>query len=266
MTMQLPQSFAAGAPETITLGPSAIPALRIAPVAPAAGPLPCLLLQHGYGADKYDLEAVGEVTAGLGFVTILPDAWGHGERFDPKQPNYNNAFSANYFVDVVRHVIDDLAVIVGALRQDTTIDAARIFLGGFSLGGITAIMATERDPTVAGVIAIAGGVSPASLEASLGMAPVDDGHRTWVAEHDMGAPQNAAKLAPRPVLLMHGRRDDRLPVSGTVRLYEAAQPAYADFPERLQMKLYDATHEISMPMLGDAIPWLVAASSSESGK
>jgi uncharacterized protein len=257
--MQIPQNFTAGEPEVIAIGPTAISALRIAPAAPAAGPLPCLLMQHGYGADKFDLAPVADVLAGLGFIAILPDAWGHGTRFDPLVPNYTNAFRANYFVDVVQHVVEDLGIITEALRADPAIDATRIFLGGFSLGGITAIIATERDAAVAGVIAIAGGVGPTSLEASLGMAPVDDAHRAWVAANDMGAPMNAAKLAPRPVLLMHGRQDDRLPVAGTVRLYEAAKPAYADNPDRLQLHLYDATHEISMSMLGDAIPWLMAA-------
>lgn len=255
--MQIPQSFMAGEPERITLGPDAIPALRLAPEETTAAPRPCLLLQHGYGADKYDLAPVAEVTAGLGFITILPDAWGHGERFDPKGPNFNTAFSVNYFVEVVRHVADDLGVIAQALRADATIDATRLFLGGFSLGGITALIATERDPAVTGVIAIAGGVSPTSLEALLGMTPVDAQHQAWVVAHDMGDPANAAKLAPRPVLLMHGRQDDRLPASGSVRLYEAAQPAYAAYPDKLQLRLYDATHEISMPMLGDAVEWLM---------
>ena len=255
--MQIPQTFAAGEPEEIVIGPTAIPAIRIAPATAADGSLPCLLLQHGYGADKYDLLPIAEVTAGLGFVTILPDAWGHGTRYDPLGQNFTNAFSANYFVDVVRHVVDDLAVISEALRGDPAIDVARVFLGGFSLGGMTAIIATERDPAVAGVVAIAGGVGPASLEAALGMAQVDEAHREWVEANDMGAQANAAKLSPRPVLLMHGRRDDRLPVAGTVRLYEAAKAAYADFPHRLHMQLYDATHEISMPMLGDAVSWLM---------
>ncbi|MBA3827072.1 MAG: alpha/beta fold hydrolase, partial [Ktedonobacterales bacterium] len=184
--MQIPQAFAAGEPEEITIGPTAISALRIAPATPATGPLPCLLLQHGYGADKFDLAPVAEVTAGLGFITILPDAWGHGTRFDPRGPNHSNTASANYFVEVVQHAVEDLERIAAALRDDPTVDATRIFLGGFSLGGITAIIATEHDAAVAGVIAIAGGASPASLEASLGMAPVDAAHRAWVAAHDMG--------------------------------------------------------------------------------
>lgn len=248
--------YTADEPQPITLGPDAIPALRVAPLG-AAGPMPAIILQHGYGADKYDLAQVAEVTAGLGFTTILPDAWGHGERFDPTGPNFMNSFSANYFVEVIRHVADDLGEIAAALRQDPTIDASHLLLAGFSLGGITSILAAERDHRIAGVLAIAGGVAPDSLEAALGLAKADPEQTAWVEAHDMGAPVNAAKLAPRPVLLIHGRQDDRLPVTGSVRLYKAAQPAYADAPDRLQLRLYDATHEITLPMLTDAAAWLV---------
>jgi dienelactone hydrolase len=253
--MQIPMPFEAGETQEITLAGGTIPALRTMPKG-ARGPLPCLVMQHGYGADKYDLAQVGEVAAGLGFITILPDAWGHGERLDPTGPSFMTAFSANYFIEVVRHVADDLTMLAGALRDDASIDPARIVLGGFSLGGITSILAAERDPLVAGVVAIAGGVSPETLEHAAGMSLVDADHADWVEAHDMGAPANAVKLAPRPVLLMHGRNDDRLPASGSQRLYTAALAAYAATPDRLRLHIYDATHEITMPMLADAVEWL----------
>jgi dienelactone hydrolase len=253
--MQIPTPYEAGEMQEVQLHEGTIPALRCAPQA-AEGRRPCLVMQHGYGADKYDLAQVGEVAAGLGFITILPDAWGHGDRFDPAGPNFMTAFSANYFVDVVRHVVDDLVRIAAELREDAQIDPARVVLGGFSLGGMTSILATERDPAVAGTVAIAGGVSPESLEHAAGMTLVDADHAQWVETYDMGAPANAARLAPRPVLLQHGRRDDRLPAGGSQRLYDAARLAYAAMPERLQLHLYDATHEITLAMLADAVTWL----------
>jgi dienelactone hydrolase len=252
----MPTPFEAEETREVHLHNGTIPALRTVPKG-ATEPLPCLVMQHGYGADKYDLAQVGEVAAGLGFITILPDAWGHGERLDPSAPNFMNAFSTNYFVEVVQHVADDLGTIAAELRGDPTIDPARIVLGGFSLGGITSILAAERDPAVGGVVAIAGGASLASLDGMLGMAPMDPQHAKWAEENDMGASANAAKLAPRPVMLLHGRHDDRLPVGGSLRLYEAAKLAYADQPDRLQLHIYDATHEITMPMLADAVTWLV---------
>src|SRR5579875_3113255 len=139
----MPTPFEADETREIHLNNGTIPALRAAPK-DVMGPLPCLVMQHGYGADKYDLAQVGEVAAKLGFITVLPDAWGHGERLDPRGPNFMNAFSTNYFMEVVRHVADDLEIIAAELRHDPQIDPKRIILGGFSLGGITSILATER--------------------------------------------------------------------------------------------------------------------------
>lgn len=255
----LPTPFQGGEPEAITIGPDAIPAVRVAPILPGGtqGPLPVFVLQHGYGADKYDLLQAAEVTAGLGFISILPDAWGHGERFDPSGPNYTSNFSADYFITVIRHNVADLVSIVATLHDDPTIDTSRIVLGGFSMGGISSIYATQRDASVGGVLAIAGGVSPDLMEAPLGMAHSGDEAAQWVASHDMAAPDNASRLAPRPVFLLHGQQDDRLPVEGSIRLYEAAKPSYTENPDRLRLKLYEATHEITMPMLADAVSWLM---------
>lgn len=259
--MQPTAHYTVGEPQRVELGPDHIPALRLAPQLAESDaslpPLPCVVFQHGYGTDKYDLLQAVEVVAALGFVIILPDAWGHGERFVPTQPNWLNSLSPDYFIDVVRHVTADLSDIVTALRDDPAIDPQRIILSGFSLGGIAAILATERDPRVAGVLTIAGAVGSAILKAPLGLGAVSAANAAWVETNDMEEPAHAAQLAPRPTFLLHGRFDDRLPVSGSVQLFAAAQPAYAACPDRLRLTLYDASHEITLPMLTDALDWLV---------
>lgn len=259
--MQPTTAYTVGEPQRVELGAAQIPALRLAPQptvsATTVQPLPCVVFQHGYGADKYDLLQAAEVVAALGFIIILPDAWGHGERFVPTQPNWLNSISPDYFIDVVRHVTADLTDIVATLRDDPAIDAQRIILSGFSLGGIAAILATERDPTVAGVLTMAGAVSSTILKAPLGLGAVSEANAAWVEANDMEDPALAAQLAPRPTFLLHGRFDDRLPVAGSEQLFAAAQPAYAAYPDRLRLTLYDASHEITLPMLSDALDWLV---------
>jgi fermentation-respiration switch protein FrsA (DUF1100 family) len=78
--------------------------------------------------------------------------------------------------------------------------------------------------------------------------------RAWAAEHDI-APRLGG-LAPRPILLQHGRPDDMVPVRNTLRLYEAALPHYAACPERLGLMLYDHTHLVSPEQIQDAVDWV----------
>jgi uncharacterized protein len=250
-----PMPFEVGESERVALGPGGIPALRLRP-AGASTPLPCIVLQHGYGADKYDLEPVAETLAGLGFAVVLPDAWGHGERLDPRGANWMAFGTARGFVEILQRVADELEQIAGWVRDDPAVQADRLILGGFSMGGIASILVTERNPQIAGLIAIAGGVDAQSLGQRLGGGGLDAARQTWASANDMAAPERARLLAPRPILLMHGRRDDRLPVEGSIHLHAAALPAYEGIEERLRLRLYDATHEITLSMMTDALAWL----------
>ena len=65
----------------------------------ADGPQPAAIIQHGYGADKTDLLPLAEFLAERGFVVLLPDAWGHGERMSVNGPNYLNTLSADFIAE-----------------------------------------------------------------------------------------------------------------------------------------------------------------------
>jgi len=67
---------------------------------------------------------------------------------------------------------------------------------------------------------------------------------------------NIARLAPKPLLIQHGRHDDMVPVEGALRLYAAAQPHYAAHPNHLALMLYDHTHTVVEAQLRDALTWL----------
>ncbi|HEV2237874.1 MAG TPA: hypothetical protein VGR57_14540, partial [Ktedonobacterales bacterium] len=74
--------------------------------------------------------------------------------------------------------------------------------------------------------------------------------------HDAAA--HLANLAPRPLLLQHGRRDDMIPLANALRLHETARPLYAEHPDRLALMLYDHRHDVSDQQIADAVDWTTA--------
>ena len=249
--------FPVGDPQRVELGPDAIPALRIAPDIPGdPRRYPCLILQHGYGADKYDLEPVAEALASAGVVVFLPDAWGHGERFDPRGQNFMNSGTADYFISVVQHVMADLTQLIPVVRQDSLADGATVILGGFSLGGIAAILTAEEVLAVNGLLTFAGGVSIATVLSPLGMPLHNPALGDWARAHDMSLPQRVGALPPRPVLCLHGQSDDRLPLAGALTFYDAVTTAYHAGPELLEVAILPGTHQITSAMLDKALGWL----------
>lgn len=253
--MPLLPTFAVRPTERLVIGQDAIPALLVRPVAP--GPRPLIIAQHGYAADKSFLLPLAALVAQRGFSTLLPDGWGHGDRFPASGANWLTELNADYFLQVLRHTASDLSACVNAMLQRPDVRPDQIILAGFSMGAMAVLLAATEDDRVAGVVS-ASGSSPLDLvDISIaGSLVAGATARAWAAEHDV-APRLAA-LAPRPILLQHGRPDDMVPVACSLRLYDAARPAYAAHPERLGLMLYDHTHLVSPAQIQDAVEWVCA--------
>ena len=250
-----------GAPpsiERVEIGGHNVPALYIKPQGdlPAAG-LPAVLIQHGYGAEKSDLLPLASLLVSRGFVALLPDAWGHGERFPASGPNWMTHISADFLLQTVRHTADDLREELTWLATAPSARADQLTLGGFSMGAIAALVVGTEDARPAGMIAASGASLPDLLPISLfGSAPPSEESQTWARAHDAAA--HIASFAPKPLLIQHGRSDDMVPVAGAQRLHEAALPFYAEHPEHLKLMLYPHSHMVSEQEMRDAVEWSVA--------
>ena len=239
--------------EEVAIGPEKVTATLIRP--DLSGRRPAALLQHGYGSRRSDLMPLAAVLAACGFVTLLPDAYSHGERVDEAGLAGWSRMPADYFVEILRHTADDLREALTWLQERPDVRPDAIALGGFSMGAMAALIVGTEDPRPAAVISVAGSPLP-DLRGALrfGMDGPGTAAREWVLEHDAAA--HIARLAPKPLLLQHGQRDDVVPVAGAQRLYEAAKPYYAAHPDRLALMLYDHAHTGSEQQLRDAVAWM----------
>lgn len=250
--LNLTPRFSPRMPERVFIGPHDVPSLFIAPDAP--GRFPAVVMQHGLGSHKDDLLPAALLLAAFGFVALLPDAWGHGEH--PLRATVDmGASPTDYVVEVTRETTRTLheAVAFLAWRPEARQDA--IVLGGFSLGAMASLIAGIQNPLAAGVVSIAGSPLPDLVrEGATAWAMPSDAACRWAVRHD--AASQVGRLAPRPLLISHGRQDDMVPVAGALRLYEAAKPHYTSHPERLALMLYEHTHTVTPEQLGDIIQWM----------
>lgn len=239
-------------PERVLIGPHDVPALLLAPDAP--GRFPAVVMQHGLGSQKDDLLPAALMLAAFGFVALLPDAWAHGEH--PLRDRVDLAASpTDYVVEVTRETTRTLHAAVAFLEQRPEVRADAVVLGGFSLGAMASLIAGIENPRAAGVVSIAGSPLPDLVcEGATAWALPSDAACQWAERHDAAA--QVGRLAPRPLLISHGQRDDMVPVAGALRLHEAAKPYYASHPERLALMLYDHTHTVTPEQLNDVVQWM----------
>jgi predicted esterase len=239
--------------EEIAVGPNEVPALLVRPR--ADGPHPAAIIQHGYGADKSDLLPLGEFLAQRGFVMLLPDAWGHGERLPMNGPSYLNTLSADFIAETVQHSVEDMRACLEYLTTRSDVRSDALLVGGFSMGGGIALMTGLYDERVAGIVSMAGMVTQdLSLLTLPGMPPPGEETRRWAAQQDLDGALE--RFAPRPLLLLHGRQDDMVSPKTSQHIYDVARPFYQDHPERLELKWYDVSHMITVPMIVDAVNWI----------
>lgn len=232
--------------------------------------LPGLLISHGHGLGKnptvgLDLDGnpLQDYQHGMaiqfcrrGYVTISPDWRGFGERMDsdewvrrPSRDGCNVAYLANgYFgFQYLNLQIWDGKRTIDYLQTRKEVNPGRIGCIGVSFGGTMTTYLTALDNRIkAGVICcylstLDDTLGPRSrantcgAQFCLGLAKIGD------------IPDVACLIAPRPVLVEIGEKDQCFVVDDAMTAYRRVEQCYkaAGVPERCDLDLHPGGHEFS---------------------
>jgi hypothetical protein len=142
---------------TLGTGPLAVPGTLSLPLAP--GPHPALVLLGGSGPEDRD--------GSIGRSKPLKDlAWGLASRgvavlrFDKVTHAHPDLVSENRAFTVADEYLPDALAAIGLLQGHPSVDRARVFVAGHSLGGTVAPRVAAAEPSVAGLVLLAGGAEP----------------------------------------------------------------------------------------------------------
>ena len=201
-------------------------AVVIRPRGTGDGPFPTAVLVHGgpYGRSGrsphlHPLDW-GQLLAGAGYAVVLPNyrgGIGHG-----------NAFATSVRGDMGGAEWGDVLSLVDAAVEAGIADPDRIGIGGWSQGGfLTAWAVTATDRFAAGVMGA--GVSDWGMLAATSDMPdfeaVLGGDHRWdgPGPHlaDVHSPISYAQRRSAPLLILHGERDERVPVTQAFAFHRA---------------------------------------------
>jgi fermentation-respiration switch protein FrsA (DUF1100 family) len=219
-----------------------VPALLFLPAKPAAvtgkvKPIPCILLLHGLGGSKEQMIPLARILASLGYASWAIDDSGSGERYnDNSFPNYAS--------------LQDLAVGISSQMEATVVDERRgldylderpeldhghFGLLGFSLGALLGGVLGGVDPRLKAAILVSGGgnigdimVDEAKANVAFGeiyptlLQSANPAQLNQMLE-DIDPINFVSHIAPRPILMEHGRLDTIIPPDLAQSLYDAAE-------------------------------------------
>ncbi|MEO1751002.1 alpha/beta hydrolase-fold protein [Thiofaba sp. EF100] len=206
------------------------------PIVERALPPQSLILFHGLGSDGDDMRGLAQSLSWSGRL-LCPDA-------APRPVTLNAGFVMRAWFDILG-LTPDAPVDEAGIRQAVAqarqlieaeraagVPAERIFIGGFSQGGVVALHAALRHPErLGGVLALS----------------------TWLPlRHVLAAEHQPAALAT-PIFMGHGTRDDMVPLASAERARDALRELGC---RDLVFRTYPMAHSVGGEELADLRAWL----------
>ncbi len=215
-------------------GGDAVPGILLVP--DTGTPVPGALLLHGYSSRKEHMaDNVGRALLDEGIASLAIDLPLHGDRSDPLQAQ--SARNPLAVVGLWTTALAEARLAMRYLGARREVDGERMGVAGYSLGSFLAVALAGDDPRVRAVVVAAGGDLPAGTPLAAVARAVADPLRA------------VRKLAPRPLLMVHGR-DDR-----TVRP-DQAERLYAAAGEPREIRWWSAGHVLPPAAIRYAAEWL----------
>lgn len=225
----------------------------------STGELATILLYHGWGGCKENYRFFATLLAKWGYQVIVPEVPQHGVR--GSLPDYYTPAGYLNFWPVVLQAVQESRAILQALIEQGRAVQDRIAVAGHSMGGMIATSSFAENETLRCLVTInstgsweqfehwvrASNNAPAPTEAELAPLRALD-------------PQNKlARLAPRPILFLHGTDDTFIPLHVQKPFHDGLAPHYeqAAAADRLRFEeVPRLNHHITMDMLDQLIGWL----------
>lgn len=182
-------------------------------------PAPLLVIPHGgpFGVrDEWEFDSETQLFASRGYAVLRVNFRGSG--------GYGKKFEYAGYKQWGKAMQNDLLDVSQAIAKRTDIDANRVAIYGVSYGGYAALMGGAQSPGFYKAVISVAGVSDLRLLYTRGDTE-DSDYFVKSLERSLGR-ENLAALSPvsnaakikAPVMLVHGARDQRVPIAHAERM------------------------------------------------
>lgn len=239
-----------------------IPVLHLARKDCFDNKLPFIIFAHGFTSAKEMNLHYAYLLAEKGFRVVLPEAAYHGER----DANLSMKQLAFYFWDIVLQSIDEIDIIRKYYLENNLIDQNRIGLVGTSMGGIVTLGSLTRYNWVKAAVSLMGmpyyekfalyqidQIKRNGIELPMNKNSIEE-LLSKLKTVDLS--KNPEKLAKRPLLFWHGKKDPVVPFSYTYDFYQSIKPLYEEHPEKLKFIVDENSgHKVSREGILNTVEW-----------
>jgi fermentation-respiration switch protein FrsA (DUF1100 family) len=239
-----------------------IPLLHVVRQNEAMEKLPLVIFIHGFQSVKERNLHYAYLLAEAGFRVVMPEVLYHGER---AQGLSGQEFFIHFW-EMVIYTIGEINTLKESYLTKGLVDPERIGLAGTSMGGIVTLGALTQYKWIKAAVSLMG--MPSYEKFSLWQLEqltnqgvnlpftaeqIEDQLRT-LREYDLSV--QPEKLANRPLLFWHGKKDPLVPYPLTFQFFEKIKPDYQENPDKLHF-ITDtkAGHNVSIAGVEATVQW-----------
>lgn len=219
--------------------------------------LPVVFFVHGFESNRIQSEGFHQIAYQLAqkdFFAITLDAYLHGERA-PEDPDFKRK---DAFFHIIVQTVKDIECLIQTFKEDARCNPDKIGITGTSMGGLTSFYALATIPEIQ---AAAPALATPYFERFLN-EQIEPNERdseqfkeiySFIKQHDPS--RHIKNFAPRPLLMLNGRKDLTIPYAHIDDFYQQIQPYYQSCPENLALKSYDLDHTLSDEICHEIQNW-----------
>ncbi|TMU88100.1 esterase [Bacillus sp. BHET2] len=224
--------------------------------------VPLCFFIHGFTSAKEHNLHYAYYLAEKGFRVILPDALEHGERSTGKSEHQ----LGEVFWKIVLHTIHELPILKEHFEEKGLVVPNGIGVAGTSMGGIITLGALTQYQWISSAVSLMGNptyvkFAQAQLEQvealgyDISFSKEEIKSMLYELSHyDLSL--QPEKLAGRPLMFWHGKRDKVVPFNLTREFYESILPYYEEHKDKLLfIEDEKADHKVSRDAVLGLVEW-----------
>jgi cephalosporin-C deacetylase-like acetyl esterase len=172
-----------------------------------------------------------QLSAANGYATIIPEIVAHGERHQEGQDLLGGSIASLH--DGIVETVGDIRRSIDFVVTRPRIDTNRVGYVGLSMGAIVGTITAAVDPRIKAVGLVVGGadwklIIPSKINDVARQDREGNYGGTLLARaqsqlEDVDPKNYVGRIAPRPVLMLNGRRDNVIPPAASRVLFNAAR-------------------------------------------
>lgn len=239
-----------------------IPLLHVVKHTEQLEKLPLIIFIHGFQSVKERNLQYAYILADAGFRVVMPEALYHGER----EQGLNERDLYIHFWGIVLNTIHEIQFIKEFYENEGLVKSGEIGVAGTSMGGIVTLGALTKYEWIKASVSLMG--MPAfekfsnwqlnQLKGQGIKLPITEEQieqqLSILREYDLSL--QPERLANRPLLFWHGKKDPMVPYPLTYQFFETIQQDYHKNPEKLVFITDEkAGHKVSREGLLATLEW-----------